>query len=670
MNRFEVFYVMKELIIVKLKLSDRTVEISADQDHQYVEYNCAEDVADLDLTQGTSFRFFTTIEENNDSIENSNCAAQEIQSYLAPTNNNLEASNQERHLIVPQQESRKELEPIIATELSTNVCRKDDFVSTSLFVCGNLNPHEFLIEQRKKATNLVDCGNKVAEEQIAMHPLYDRKEDQGQGTSWVQGSTDDDNRMENSQLDLPISTMPTTVIYHDEKQGHGMSWVKESTHDSKNMETTELDLPVSIMPIMPTTEELARRNVEKRRSDEVRKPFLKIQKSDFLSQKIAKELEEFTMKSSFGCFISKPVEGSVDSWINRGGGTGEAKSDLEKNGKKGWSATMNSVTPHRLVEKSGLTMEERRITMKAWHPEEKLRVLRTITNTMFLWDVEQGINQQQHYGNWPNSELTISAAHAAKGSQQELFKFLETIDRRMSRPLICCGAVCELLKAYPPERLLPFRFLEDFVASESREANDQCMNGRLVEGPSFDHLEEYQEGESTKFWQTLVHHVVSVKDHNLASLRQIAKVFVEILLASTRMEGFPEEKARALQQELQEFLVSGFKSKALHFFHANQEEDECNTAKKRLQHISKDLEGKHGSIGKHTPEIQSPLQQAMGFPKGYKLRRPTHLRPVSTRKGLLSCFGSKVQTNFRIWRLKALTRGVDTVDDALIGLLG
>lgn len=277
-----------------------------------MQYNCAEDVADLDLTLGTSFRFFSTIEENNDSIGKNNCAAKETQSYLTPTNNNAEASGEER---LPQQQSGEELQPIMATNLS-NLCRRDDFVSTSLFVHRNLDSQVFLLEQRNKAKKLVDSGNKVAEVQLTTAPLYDGKE--CQGMLCPQGISDDINKIENSPSDLPISTMPISMLCHEEKQDQGQenSWVQTSTDDGNQMENSELDLPVSIMPITPTAEEVARRDVEKKRSEEVRKPFFKIQKSDFLSQKIAKELEEFTMKSSLSCFVSKPTHGSGDSWIN------------------------------------------------------------------------------------------------------------------------------------------------------------------------------------------------------------------------------------------------------------------------------------------------------------------------------------------------------------------
>lgn len=198
--------------------------------------------------------------------------------------------------------------------------------------------------------------------------------------------------------------------------------------------------------------------------------------------------------------------------------------------KKLVKARGDTIKSEGQAEENRLTMEERRKIMKAWHPEEKLAVLMTITNTMFLWEVEHSNSEGQHYGNWLECEALVFAAHAAKGSQRELFEFMQTVGEKMSRPMICCGAVCELVMTYPPEKILPLRFIEDFFAYASKEANGECGGARPIEGLTFEHLEVYQEDEHIKFWQMLVHHVVSVKDHNLASFRRISQIFVEILL--------------------------------------------------------------------------------------------------------------------------------------------
>lgn len=256
---------------------------STDQDPPCAHSCCAEDAADLDLVQGTSFRFFTAIEGNNDSIGKTSCDAQETQSYLILANSNILETSQEEGLVdVPLQKYRGELvEPKTPTQ-SSSVHEKDDFVSTSLFVRGNLDSHdshEFFQEQRNKATDLIGRGDATEEEH-----------DPSQGVSWKQESTDVGKKMKTSELDLPVSMMPTTPK------------VKASTQRDT-----------------PWKEEVVVEDAETQRCEDLRKRFLKIERNDFLSQKIAKELEDFTKNPSLGCYVSKPTitNGAGVTWMNQ-----------------------------------------------------------------------------------------------------------------------------------------------------------------------------------------------------------------------------------------------------------------------------------------------------------------------------------------------------------------
>ncbi|KAG0583122.1 hypothetical protein KC19_3G111600 [Ceratodon purpureus] len=109
--------------------------------------------------------------------------------------------------------------------------------------------------------------------------------------------------------------------------------------------------------------------------------------------------------------------------------------------------------------------QERRIEILLWPTGEKLSTLRTLNNTMFLWEdktatcgsVTSTISDE-------SGDLVLSSLTAAKESQRRLFDTLNRV-QGVPRRAICCSAVRELVRAYPPERLVPTSFINDhFVA--------------------------------------------------------------------------------------------------------------------------------------------------------------------------------------------------------------
>lgn len=83
---------------------------------------------------------------------------------------------------------------------------------------------------------------------------------------------------------------------------------------------------------------------------------------------------------------------------------------------------------------------------------EKLTALRTLTNTMFLWE-DGPVTQYETWAQDANN-LAIAVVNSAKESQRSLFDALEKT-HGLPRRTICCSAVHELVLAYPPQKLIP-----------------------------------------------------------------------------------------------------------------------------------------------------------------------------------------------------------------------
>jgi hypothetical protein len=180
-------------------------------------------VEDLELTQGTSFRFYTALEGDNGSGGTKNGDTHEMQSYLTT--------------------AKTENSPLI-----------------SVTEFGKTDSQKFLVEQQPVA--------------VADHERQGEEGDQK--LSLVRENSDTEKKMKDSVTDLPVAVMPTSPMAKP-----ASTW---------NMECRE-DIG---------------KDTDKKKLEEARKPFMKIQKSDFLSQRIGKELEDFTKTSSF-CSTSKPT---------------------------------------------------------------------------------------------------------------------------------------------------------------------------------------------------------------------------------------------------------------------------------------------------------------------------------------------------------------------------
>lgn len=108
-----------------------------------------------------------------------------------------------------------------------------------------------------------------------------------------------------------------------------------------------------------------------------------------------------------------------------------------------------------------ISKEQERKELSLWSPKEKLSVLKTLNNTMFLWE-----DSLMTYGSWTEeTDLVFTGINAAKESQRKLFDSLDKLTEVPKRA-ICCRAVLELVRAYPPEKLLPATYLTDHFVDE------------------------------------------------------------------------------------------------------------------------------------------------------------------------------------------------------------
>ena len=71
-------------------------------------------------------------------------------------------------------------------------------------------------------------------------------------------------------------------------------------------------------------------------------------------------------------------------------------------------------------------------------------------------------------------------------------------------------------------------------------------------------LRSVQDSEAAEFWQTLVHHIVSIADHNMATSEESASAFAEVLLHEMR-EAEIVGDAKLARLELQLFLTRCFR---------------------------------------------------------------------------------------------------------------
>lgn len=105
--------------------------------------------------------------------------------------------------------------------------------------------------------------------------------------------------------------------------------------------------------------------------------------------------------------------------------------------------------------------QETRTQILLWSTKEKLSTLQTLNDTMFLWE-----DHSPKYENLTSSfcdgniDIIFSSLIAAKEGQRRLFDCLDGM-HGIPRRAICCHAIQELVRAYPPERLIPTSFIND-----------------------------------------------------------------------------------------------------------------------------------------------------------------------------------------------------------------
>lgn len=75
---------------------------------------------------------------------------------------------------------------------------------------------------------------------------------------------------------------------------------------------------------------------------------------------------------------------------------------------------------------------------------------------------------------------------------------------------------------------------------------------------NFDTLRSAHDSEAAEFWQAMVHHIISIVDHKMATIEQSAEEIAKVLLHEMR-EGDIVGDARFARLELQAFLTRCFK---------------------------------------------------------------------------------------------------------------
>lgn len=85
---------------------------------------------------------------------------------------------------------------------------------------------------------------------------------------------------------------------------------------------------------------------------------------------------------------------------------------------------------------------------------------------------------------------------------------------------------------------------------------------QLKRGADRTHLRESHDADARGFWEALVHHVVSLADHKMATPEETSRVFSEVLLPQSRQEELAGvgDKARL---RLQEILTQNFKTEQI-----------------------------------------------------------------------------------------------------------
>ncbi|KAH6559160.1 hypothetical protein KP509_1Z025300 [Ceratopteris richardii] len=206
----------------------------------------------------------------------------------------------------------------------------------------------------------------------------------------------------------------------------------------------------------------------------------------------------------------------------------------------------------QLQDKERILVRSRRAELAVSASKEKLTILNNIYSAVQQWEYTLWAcaNKQA----W-NPGLVFATIEAAKVSNKEVNKILGTIDSDL-RLLICCEAICELTHAFPPECLLPTRFVEErLLAATSDRSNVQDWVTRSL-------LKEYQDIESQMFWDSLTRYAIYLVTQELATAKQIASVFTGILLPVPRLKDTTKDAVEHARATLHIFISTLLGKKA------------------------------------------------------------------------------------------------------------
>ncbi|MCO5556451.1 hypothetical protein L7F22_010000 [Adiantum nelumboides] len=265
---------------------------------------------------------------------------------------------------------------------------------------------------------------------------------------------------------------------------------------------------------------------------------------------------------------------------------------------------------NQLHDQDRTLIKRKRAELAISSSKEKLTILDNIYSAIHQSQYTLWAYESEHM--W-NPGLVFLTIEAARLGEEEVKKVLNSKDSGLQL-LICCEAICELVHAFPPECLVPSKFVEDcLLATQSVKAdvNDWAKRNLLT---------TYQEAEAALFWDSLTRHAAYLVAHELATAKQIASILTGILLPASRLNDTAKEMYESARVNLHILiaLLLGTKDELATCPQANgchiSSRLDCGSTQVTL--CKRDNSGHKLQENALLPVVQMPVLHAEGEPKG------------------------------------------------------
>ncbi|KAI5075543.1 hypothetical protein GOP47_0009619 [Adiantum capillus-veneris] len=200
---------------------------------------------------------------------------------------------------------------------------------------------------------------------------------------------------------------------------------------------------------------------------------------------------------------------------------------------------------HQIHDQDRTLIRRKRAELATSPSKEKLMILDNIYSAIHQSQHTLWAYQSEHV--W-NPGLVFSTIEAARVGEEEVRKVLNSKDSG-SRLLICCEAICELVHAFPPESLVPSKFVEECLLAT------QSVKVDIHDWVKKNLLTTYQDVDSALFWDSLTRHAVYLVAHELATAKQIASIFTGILLPASRLNDTVKDVHESARVNLHIFIA-------------------------------------------------------------------------------------------------------------------